>query len=335
MNIFITGGVGFIGANSAIYFAKKKHKITIIDNFSRSGVIENAQFLRKFKNIKIIKTEIYDLKNYLDELRRADVVIHLAAQTAVTTSIKNPSLDFKSNILAGFTLLENVRKYCKDAIILYSSTNKVYGNLEHHLLKKVDKEKRYKDTCHPLGIDENEKIEFISPYGCSKGALDFYFQDYYRIYGLKTVVFRQSCIYGPYQIGVEDQGWVAHFSKQFLSKQPITVFGDGYQVRDLLYVEDLIRAYDKTINNIKTVKGSVFNIGGGIRNSLSLLQVIEMLKKVTKNSISISFKKPRLGDQKYFVSANLQIKKKLSWQPKTYFSEGLNKLIEWQKANLK
>lgn len=336
MKILITGGIGFIGTNCAIYFSKKlNHKISIIDSFARIGVKKNAAYLQKnFSNIKIIESEISDISKYSKELKTADVIVHLAGQTAVTTSINDPLLDFNSNLKGGFYLLEAVRKNNPKAAILYSSTNKVYGDLKHHKIKKDIKNKRYEDLCHPNGLDENEKIEFISPYGCSKGSLDFYFQDYHRIFNLNTVVFRQSCIYGPFQIGVEDQGWVAHFSKQFLKNKFITMFGNGYQVRDLLYVEDLIRAYDLAIKNIKKVKGQVFNVGGGIKNSYSLLQVVELLEKQLEKKAILKYKKERLGDQKYFVSANKKIRRILNWVPKTQFPNGLKKLIDWQNNNL-
>ena len=336
MNILITGGVGFIGTNTAIYFAKDKNNtITIVDNFSRKDVDKNALFLKKnYPRIKIIRTNVVDINKYLDEIKKADVIIHLAGQTAVTTSITNPEKDFQSNILSTFKLLETVRINNPKAIFIYSSTNKVYGDLNQHQLKKNLKEKNYQDVCHPNGIDESENLDFISPYGCSKGAADLYCLDYGRVYNLNTVVFRQSCIYGPHQIGVEDQGWVAYFAKQFLFKKALTIFGDGYQIRDLLYVEDLINVYELAINNIKKVKGQTFNIGGGIKNAYSLLQVIDILENNFGYKIKIGFDKVRLGDQKYFVSKNEKIKKTLGWSPKIDFKNGIKNMINWQKNNL-
>lgn len=322
MKILITGGVGFIGTNTAIYFSKKNYQITLIDNFSRVGVEKNAFFLKEnFPKIKIIKSNVGEINKYKKEILTSNVIIHLAGQTAVTTSIKNPSLDFSSNIYQTFLLLDFLRKNNSSSIIIYSSTNKVYGDLKH--LKKLSP------------IDESEKIDFISPYGCSKGSADLYFLDYHRIFGLKTIVFRQSCIYGKHQFGVEDQGWVAHFAKQFLFKKPITIFGDGKQIRDLLYVDDLIEAYYLAIKNIKKSAGQVFNIGGGIKNAYSLLEVIKILENEFGYKISIKFEKERIGDQKYFVSKNEKIKKILGWKPKTDFKIGLKKLINWQKENLK
>jgi len=322
MKILITGGVGFIGTNAALYFSKNKNnKITLVDNFSRKGVSLNATFLKKnFPKIKIIKSNVANINNYKKELNSADVVIHLAGQTAVTTSILNPSYDFENNLQGSFILLEYLRKIKSKATIIYSSTNKVYGDLNH--LKKNKP------------VDENERLDFISPYGCSKGATDLYFLDYARIFNLKTVVFRQSCIYGPHQIGVEDQGWIAHFSKQFLFKKSITIFGDGNQIRDLLYVEDLIKGYKLAIDKINMTKGKALNIGGGTKNAYSLLQVINILEKKFGYEIKISFEKMRIGDQKYFVSKNERVKKLLNWQPTTDFKKGLNRLIDWQKNNL-
>ena len=325
MNILITGGVGFIGTNTAIHFAKdEKNTITIVDNFSRKEVDKNASFLRKnFPQINIIKTNVENISAYIKEIKNADVIIHLAGQTAVTTSIIDPTKDFQTNIYSTFKLLETVRVNNPKAIFIYSSTNKVYGDLSKH-----------KFFSHLKGIDESENLDFISPYGCSKGAADQYCLDFGRIYRLNTVVFRQSCIYGPFQFGVEDQGWIAFFSKQFLFKKTLTIYGDGYQIRDLLYVEDLINAYQLAIKNIKKVKGQAFNIGGGIKNAYSLLQVIDLFEKIFGYKITIGFDKIRLGDQKYFVSKNEKIRKFLGWSAKTDFKIGVKKMIDWQSKNL-
>ncbi len=336
MKILITGGVGFIGTNTAVYFSKSKNnQITIVDNFSRKDVDKNALFLKKrYPQIKIIKANVADVHKYLEEIKKTDVIIHLAGQTAVTTSIINPEKDFQSNIFSTFRLLEVVKLNNPKIIFIYSSTNKVYGDLNNHQFKKNIKEKNYQDICHPQGIDESENLDFISPYGCSKGAADLYCLDYSRVYDFNTVVFRQSCIYGPFQFGVEDQGWIAFFSKQFLFKKSLTIYGDGYQIRDLLYVGDLIDAYQLAINNIKKVKGQAFNIGGGIKNAYSLLQVIKILENNFGYKIKIGFDKVRLGDQKYFVSKNEKIRKILGWKPKTDFKQGIKKLINWQQNNI-
>ncbi len=203
-----------------------------------------------------------------------------------------------------------------------------------HLLKKDEHLKRYLNLDYPQGIDESQPLEFISPYGCSKGATDQYFLDYARIFGLKTVVFRQSCIYGPFQMGVEDQGWLAHFSKQFLLDQPITIYGNGYQVRDLLFVQDLVKAYWSAYQQIDKVAGLAFNIGGGPDSAVSLLNVIETLSELVGNHPRIKFDQARSGDQQYFVSDNSLLKNKLGWQPTTDFRTGLSALIDWQRQYL-
>ncbi len=336
MKLLITGGVGFIGTNTALHFAKnKKNIITIVDDFSRPGVEVNANYLNKqIPNIQIIKSDIKDVQRYISVLKNADAVIHLAGQTAVTKSIQDPLHDFETNIHASFVLLDTIRKMNPKMAFIYSSTNKVYGDLARHEIRKNKVKKQYEDVCHPKGLGEEEPVEFISPYGCSKGAFDMYALDFARIYGMNTVVFRQSCIYGPFQMGVEDQGWVAHFSKQILKKNPITIFGDGLQVRDLLYVEDLIEAYDLAIKNIKKVRGSAFNIGGGIKNAYSVIQVIKLLQKNMNHVSPVTYVESRLGDQKYFVSSNKKIEKDLSWKAKTNFKQGLQHMIDWQKKNL-
>ncbi|MFA9289286.1 MAG: NAD-dependent epimerase/dehydratase family protein [Weeksellaceae bacterium] len=332
MNILITGGVGFIGTNCALHFLEKGHKLTLVDNFSRPGVDENAkEIMKRFPAVSILECDIQDTDKYLEALKQAEVIIHLAGQTAVTTSIKDPQLDFNSNMLGGFTVLEAVRQHNPHAILLYSSTNKVYGDLGHHKLKKNILDKTYENITTPNGVNEDERIDLISPYGCSKGALDLYMQDYARIYGLHTVVFRQSCIYGPFQIGVEDQGWVAHFVKQVLFGNSLNIFGDGMQVRDLLHVQDLIQAYEKAIENIETVRGQALNVGGGIRNSYSLIQVLDIIREITGKTVDISTHETRQGDQNWFVSGNKKAKELLNWKPETDFKEGIKDLINWQK----
>lgn len=333
--IVITGGAGFIGTNATLFFAQKGWSVTIIDNLSRKGVEDNLTTLRKnIPNLKFVKAEVGDTDAYAKQLAESSVVLHLAGQTAVTTSLTDPQHDFNTNVLGTFRLLEASKKLSPKAIFLYSSTNKVYGDLHTHTLVKDDQHKRWENTSKPLGIDESEQLDFLSPYGVSKGSADQYVKDWAHSYGLNTVVFRQSCIYGPYQRGVEDQGWVAHFSKQMLAHRPITVFGDGYQVRDLLHVHDLIRAYEAAIQHIESVRGSVFNIGGGRENSYSVSQILEILAQKIGVSPTISYEKERLADQKYFVSANRSIYQHLGWQPKIKLLDGLDSMIDWQRKHL-
>lgn len=334
MKILITGGVGFIGTNCALQFGSQGHKITIVDNFSRSGVETNADFLKsqlsQSGQLKIIKQDVQQADSYLPQLKSADLIVHLAGQTAVTSSIQDPAHDFTNNLRAGFKLLEAVRIHNQEATLIYASTNKVYGNLSHHQLKQ-DEQDRYWSATAPNGVDETERLNFISPYGCSKGAVDQYFLDYARIFDLKTVVFRQSCIYGPFQMGVEDQGWVAHFSKQILQQQPLTIYGDGHQVRDLLFVNDLIDAYAQAYIRIEQVAGQVFNLGGGKNNAYSLRQVIKMLTDLTGNQVEIKIDISRQGDQKFFVSDNTKAERMLDWQVETDFRQGLPQLVDWQR----
>jgi len=335
MKMLITGGAGFIGTNAAIHFHKLGYQIVIIDNFSRVGVEHNVKYLKKqIKSLKVIRSNIQETKTYIEELIQSDVILHLAGQTAVTTSIQKPLHDFNNNLFAGIKLIEAIRSQNPEAIIIYASTNKVYGDLSHHHYQKDEKLAQYRDTTSPQGIDENEPLSFISPYGCSKGALDQYFLDYARTFNIPTVVFRQSCIYGPFQQGVEDQGWVAHLAKQALKKQSVTVFGDGYQVRDLLFVNDLLSAYQSAIEDISSSRGKAFNIGGGLSNAYSLVNVLELLEQVLSQKIDIHFKSARTGDQLSFISANTTIKDILGWQPTTSFHQGIQHLLSWQQSFL-
>lgn len=335
MKMLITGGAGFIGTNAAIYFHSLGYQIVVIDNLCRIGVKHNVNYLKRhIKPLKILNSDVQNTKSYLEELTQSDVILHLAGQTAVTTSIQKPLHDFDNNLVAGINLIEAIRSRNPTAIVIYASTNKVYGDLGHHQYEKDEKLFQYRDLTSPLGIDEDEMLSFISPYGCSKGALDQYFLDFARTFDIPTVVFRQSCIYGPFQQGVEDQGWVAHFSKQTLKKQPITIFGDGYQVRDLLFVNDLLSAYQLAIDNISNSRGKAFNIGGGVSNAYSLINVIEFLEQKLSQTIDIDFNPARTGDQLSFISANSAAKESLGWVPATTFYQGIKHLLSWQKSFL-
>jgi CDP-paratose 2-epimerase len=318
MRLLITGGAGFIGTNCALHFLPLADKIFILDSFNRPSSAKNADFLVKQSGkIIIAKGDVRDFAVVKKLAAKADVILHLAAQVAVTTSIKDPQADFETNTVGSFNVLDAVRQYNPKAIVLYASTNKVYGSLES---VAVDRKK---------GVDETTPIDLYSPYGCSKGAADLYFLDYHRTFGLKTMVFRQSCIYGPHQYGVEDQGWLAYFVLQLLKERPITIYGSGRQVRDLLYVDDLVKLYKLAVRKIELVKGQVFNIGGGIANSLSIRSAIGILEKKLKVRADLKQGLKRLGDQDYFVSNNTKAKKSLGWAPETSIEEGLDRLIEW------
>lgn len=332
--IFITGGAGFIGANVAAYYLEKGDKVTVFDSLYRPGVKNNLTWLRnKYpkSRLKIIKG---DIRNY-PELKRAirgkDVVFHFAGQTAVTVSIRDPRTDFEINALGTFNVLEAVREVSPKAVVLYSSTNKVYGEVGR--VNTARRGKRYY-TIESASIDESEGLDFYSPYGDSKGAGDQYTRDYARIYGLKTIVFRQSCIYGTHQFGLEDQGWVAHFAAQAIRGKPLTIFGDGRQVRDMLYISDFVRACDKAVNKIAVTSGEVYNMGGGIENTLSLLELVDELNKLTGKKMKLKFGQARQGDQKVYISNISKARRDFEWAPIVGVDEGVKKLYFWLKEFL-
>ena len=333
--ILITGGAGFIGTNLALNLLKKKENYVVVyDNLSRKGVEKNIEYLLslKFQNFEFIKGDIRDYKKLKEVVRNFDEIYHFAAQVAVTKSVENPLEDFEINATGTLYLLETIRKNCPDAIIIFSSTNKVYGELTH--LKLKEKEKRYQFIERKNGIDENENIDFHSPYGCSKGTADQYVRDYYRIYGIKSVVFRQSCVYGAFQYGNEDQGWVAHFIIKALLNKKINIYGDGKQVRDILEVSDLINAYQLAVKNIEKCRGEIFNIGGGIKNTFSLLELVEFLEKKLNKKIELEFFEWRPGDQKVFISNNKKFEKITNWKIKIDKVKGVENLIKWVKKNI-
>lgn len=326
MKILITGGLGFIGINTALRL-KDKHEVTLLDNLSKPSSVEN--YHKYQANFKIIITDVKNYQSVKQACKNKDFVIHLAAQTAVTKSIDNPLLDFESNCIGTFNILEAIRNSNISTRLIYASTNKVYGDLYHYGFEKNDLIKRYvfyDKILKDYSINERERLNFYSPYGCSKGSADQYVKDYARIYGLKTYVLRQSCIYGIHQDGTEDQGWVAWFVKQALNDNPITVFGDGYQVRDILYIDDLVDFYEIIIDN--DIHEGIFNIGGGIRNSISLIQLIKFLESKLKKEIELKYSKERLGDQKLFISDNTKAEG-IGWKVKTDIETGLDKLINY------
>src|SRR3989338_3858346 len=314
--MLITGGAGFIGINAAAHFLKRGWRVTILDNLSRKGAGLNLLWLSgEFRGkASFIQADIRYDQPVLDRaVARTDAVLHLAAQVAVTTSITDPRTDFEINALGTLNVLEAVRKAKTPPIFLYSSTNKVYGDLE--ALKIHEEKTRYVLKDFPDGVSERQQLDFHSPYGCSKGAADKYVRDYARIYGIPTVVFRQSCIYGPNQFGVEDQGWVAWFIIALLSGRPITLYGNGKQVRDLLHIDDLTALYERAIEKIAAVRGEAFNIGGGIKNTRSLLEFFDDMREKHDLKQKLPRAPIRPGDQKVFVSDNGKIKKYLGWKP--------------------
>ena len=341
MKILITGGAGFVGSHVAEYYARKDYEVVAFDNLSRaellgyekSNAMYNWNYLKGYK-IELIKGDIRDFEKLKDAAKNADAIIHTAAQTAVTTSLRNPRTDFEINAVGTFNVLEAARLSENNPCVVYCSTNKVYGN-NVNKIAVIEKEKRYEfaDERYKNGIPEDFPTDLCehTPYGCSKFAGDVYVQDYAHTYGLKTGVFRMSCIYGERQFGVEDQGWVAWFAIATLLDKPITIYGDGKQVRDVLYVKDLIRAYDLFINS--NLKQAVFNIGGGPENTLSLLGLLDLLEGLTGKRAKISYENWRPSDQKVYISDISKVKEKLRWNPRVDPREGVNKLVKWVREN--
>lgn len=330
----ITGGAGFIGVNLAESLLDNGERVVVLDNLSRPGSKQNIAWLKNRFNRKLdfIQADIRDFRSVSEAITGVSTVYHLAAQVAVTSSVADPQTDFQINAAGTLNVLEAVRKNCPEAVLIFASTNKVYGELTH--LDISEKDNRYLIPKLPEGVDEETNLDFHSPYGCSKGAADQYVRDYSRIYGLKTVVFRQSCIYGPHQFGNEDQGWVAYLTLCALQNKEITIYGDGKQVRDILFVDDLISAFELARAQANKVSGSIYNIGGGKENVLSLLELIVWLKKELKKKIKHKFDAWRPGDQRVYISDIKKAKKDLDWKPSVSKNEGLEKLLSWLRKNI-
>lgn len=335
--VLITGGAGFIGINTADHYHKKKYKIIILDNFSRKGVEKNISWFKKThkENYQIVKYDIRNRSKKLDLLvGEADIIFHFAGQVAVTTSVEKPYNDFLTNALGTLNLLESVRLSKRNPILIYSSTNKVYGDLDGIAVKETKTRHAFRNLLK--GVDETAPLDFHSPYGCSKGCADQYIRDYSRIYGIRSIVFRQSCIYGPHQYGFEDQGWVAWFLIAAVLGKKLTIYGNGKQVRDLLHIDDLIQAYDLAIDKINITNGQIYNLGGGVNNSLSIwLEFGPLLEKLTKRKLSVKFSKTRPGDQAIFIADTTKAKKDFGWKPKINLTKGITNLYGWIKENEK
>jgi CDP-paratose 2-epimerase len=330
MKIFIIGGCGFIGFNVFLLLKKKNYNdITIIDNLSGQSSRKNYLKIKKnFKNIKFFNIDIsQDEKIFtLIKKNKPNVILAMHGQVAVTKSIKDPRLDFNNNFLSVFNILESIRKFSPKSTLINLSSNKVYGKIEK--IKLNEKKLRYVSSDL---VDEKYPLNFESPYGCSKGAADQYVIDYAKLYNLKTVSLRLSCVYGENQWGTEDQGWIAWFIKCALHNNKIKLFGTGKQVRDVLHVSDLTNLIYLCVKKINSIKGHAFNIGGGPKNTLSLLELINKIEIKLKTKINFSFKKERFGDQKFFVNNLSKIKKMTGWYPKVSVNDGLKKYINWIK----
>lgn len=326
----ITGGCGFIGCNFVHSLLQEGNRVIVLDNLSRPNVTENLKWLQaNWKDQLVFKyADLRSDKEITKEcVEEVDVVYHLAGQVAVTFSVADPVNDFFSNAVATLNLLECIRNSKNKPTLIYSSTNKVYGKMDDlEILEKTDKY-QYKDL--PQGVAENYPLNFYSPYGCSKGAADQYILDYARIYGLKTVVFRQSCIYGTRQFGIEDQGWLAWFTIAAVLGRPITIFGNGKQVRDVLFIDDLYQAFRQAEKNINTISGQAFNIGGGSQNVLSLLELIKFLEEKMGKTITCRYEDSRPGDQKVYVSNIGKAHALLNWAPQVSKTQGIEKIYQW------
>ena len=334
-NYFITGGAGFIGSNYVSRLLERGEKVIIYDNLSRAGSTRNLAWLHgKYgeKAFQLIEGDVRDAELLTVSIHSADVIVHLAAQVAVTTSVTNPREDFEINAQGTFNVLEAARLSERNPVFLYASTNKVYGGMED--VQVVEDATRWKYANLPLGCPETQPLDFHSPYGCSKGSGDQYVRDYARIYGLPTLVMRQSCIYGPRQFGVEDQGWVAWMIIAAVTGRPLTIYGDGKQIRDILNVDDLLNAYDAGIDRIAAVKGQVYNLGGGPANTMSIwTEFGPLLEKMLGKQVPVQRSDWRPGDQKVFVADIRKAERDLGWKPKVGVSEGVGVLFKWVKEN--
>ncbi len=335
MKLLVTGGCGFLGSNLASQALKNGWELVVFDNLSRSGAIDNLTWLKGEGEFRFVHG---DIRNRNDVHRVVaevvpDAVFHLAGQVAMTTSIANIRMDFEINVGGSFNLLEAVRDHAPDAALLYSSTNKVYGDLEQFSYNET--ETRYECPERPNGFDESTPLEFHSPYGCSKGAADQYMLDFARMFGLKTVVFRHSSMYGGRQFSTYDQGWVGWFCRQALDTksgmltEPFTVSGTGKQVRDLLHADDVTRLYFSAVERIDAAKGEAFNIGGGISSSLSLLELFSLLEAKLETSLSFTRLSPRSSDQRVFVADIAKARRILGWEPLVSPAEGVGRMLEW------
>ncbi len=333
--ILITGGAGFIGSNYSRHRILKGDKVTIFDNLSRDGAEKNLDWIRdetSNKKFEFIKGDIRDFNALKSAVVDKDVVIHLAAQVAVTSSVTDPRYDFEVNAQGTFNIVEAVRQAGQKPLVLYASTNKVYGEIKDIPVK--EEELRYVFPNQMKGISEKQLLDFHSPYGCSKGCGDQYVRDYSRIYGIPTVVFRQSCIYGERQFGIEDQGWVAWFIIAAVLGKPISIYGDGKQVRDILHINDLINAYDLAIAKVVKAGGDVFNIGGGPENAIAIWKEFgAILEEVHGKPIPITYGDWRPGDQKIYISDIGLAEKKLGWKPEIHPREGISSLYDWVQRN--
>lgn len=334
--ILVCGGAGFIGYHVSKRYLSEGCEVHVLDNLSRNGARANYLGLCQLAATSsgVFRFHHVDVRISADvdaavKLVQPDLVVHEAAQVAVTTSVTNPRLDFEINAIGTFNLLEAVRQYSPESFFVFASTNKVYGGMED--VQVVEEETRYRYRDFPEGLDESRTLDFHSPYACSKGIADQYVHDYSRIYGLRTAVFRQSCIYGTNQFGVEDQGWIAWFTIARVLAQPVTIYGTGKQVRDILWVEDLVEAYNLAWQHNKA--GSIYNMGGGAENTLSLLELVDVLNGLHPTDVELKFGETRPGDQPVYVANASKARRELNWMPQVNPTAGVEKLYRWIVEN--
>ena len=333
MQHLIIGGAGFIGVNLAASLLADGEQVVVLDNFARAGTRDNAEWLRgSFPDAPIVEADIrHDVDALAEHVSTADAVYHLAAQVAVTTSVEDPRLDFAVNALGTLNVLEAARLENPRVPLVFASTNKVYGGLED--IPIAERETRYEYADGRAGVTERDPLDFHSPYGCSKGAADQYVRDYARVFDMRTVVLRQSCIYGPRQFGIEDQGWLAWFCIAAALGRPLTLYGSGKQVRDVLHVADLIALFSLAVERIEVARGKIYNVGGGPTRALSLLEAIELLE-ADLGEIDYSFAPWRPGDQMVYVSDIAKARDELGWEPRIEPPEGIRELVAWVTANV-
>ena len=327
--ILITGGAGFIGVNAARHYCGRGWRVVVVDNLSRRGADKNIDWLRSETPAEFLCIDVRDhqaVDTLVQDLEPA-VVLHLAAQVAVTTSVEQPREDFEVNALGTFNVLDAVRRSSPHSLFINASTNKVYGAMEDAAIEERGERYCYRDLVN--GVDERRMLDFHSPYGCSKGSADQYALDFARIYGLKTTTMRQSCIYGPHQFGVEDQGWVAWFAIAATQGRRITIFGDGKQSRDILHVDDLVRCYDLAIERPDQCIGEAFNVGGGPDRTVSLLELLALLKDMISAQIDVAWGDWRPGDQPVFVCDISKARSRLGWSPEISVVDGVSELVGW------
>ena len=343
MRVLVTGGAGFIGSHVAEAYARAGHGVVALDNLSRARLLHasprTAEFtwniLAKTANVTCVRGDVRDAALVGDLVRETDAIVHTAGQTAVTTSLTDPATDFETNVIGTFRVLEAARATGRPIPIVFTSTNKVYGE-NVNALGVADAGQRYAFTGgHASGVPETLSVDHSkhTPYGTSKLAADLYVQEYGRLYGLPTAVFRMSCICGPRQFGVEDQGWVAHFVISALLGQPLTIYGDGKQVRDALWVEDLVEAFLAAERYLPNITGEAFNIGGGLPNSLSLLELLHRIARLNGRRPAVEFGEWRIGDQRWYVSDTAKFGRITGWRPQVGVAEGIRLLYDWLLVN--